>query len=726
MSGREVNRNNLGKLFSPKSVAIVGASEGRHYSQSLIDNLRRHGFAESNIFPVNPKYETISGLRCFPTLEDLGAAPDVVAVLIGHDHVSGVIESAGKIGVGAALVIADGYADESEEGRLDQVELGNLANKYGISMLGPNTLGYIRPSSNAGMWCAGALQTPLIEGGISVVAQSSGMLNVIMGMLGDRQIGVQACVSIGNAAVVGLPEMVSYFAADSETRVIGLVVESIDRPREFAEALEAAQRNQKPVVVLKIGASERGQRNSLAHTGRLSSPNQGWRAVFDRFGVCGAFDIDDFVETITLFDGLKKKGVARRGDSSRLGVAFATISGGETSLICDIADQEHLELAVLSADTLAVLRGGLNKATLIGNPLDLQNSRTARPDTFWQSLRTLAGDSAVDVLALRLNMTVKPSQSLISLYREIVDLVCSADVVPLILSRAYERFDLSWWDLFRELDVSFVMSYRNAVRAIARFDTWLNSSGNVGTTPQAIPAEAGASRDGGSVPLSLAQARTWLSNWGISYVPAGIADDRESAASVANQLGYPVVVKAVMPNMVHKSDVGGVVLNLEDEDSVIGACLDMRHRLLGEAASGEGLLSFEVQKMMASGVEVILGMKQDPTWGPLLMVGSGGIYAEILRDMVWVLPPISPEAVTDALEKLRIWPMLNGVRGHRPADIRALSQLISLFGDALVRDGAWISSMDLNPVIVGPDGSGAYVVDVAMFGDEKMVEYWSV
>lgn len=168
------------------------------------------------------------------------------------------------------------------------------------------------------------------------------------------------------------------------------------------------------------------------------------------------------------------------------------------------------------------------------------------------------------------------------------------------------------------------------------------------------------------------------------------------------------------------------MLNLEDEDSVIGACLDMRHRLLGEAASGEGLLSFEVQKMMASGVEVILGMKQDPTWGPLLMVGSGGIYAEILRDMVWVLPPISPEAVTDALGKLRIWPMLNGVRGHRPADIRALSQLISLFGDALVRDGAWISSMDLNPVIVGPDGSGAYVVDVAMFGDEKMVEYWSV
>jgi len=719
------NPNNLEKLFSPISIAIVGASETRHYSTSLIGNLIQQGFSDSKIFPINPKYETISGLRCFASLEALEEVPDAVAVLVGHDQVAGVIEAAGKMGVGAALVIADGYADESEDGRLAQVELGDLARQYGVKMLGPNTLGYIRPASNVGMWCAGTLQSPLKEGGISVVAQSSGMLNVIMGMLGDRQIGVQACVSIGNAAVIGLPELVSHFAGDSGTRVIALVVESIDRPKEFAQALAAAQRNRKPVVVLKIGASERGQLNSIAHTGRLSSPNQGWRAVFARVGVSEAYDIDDFVETVTLFDGLMKEGVLVTRPSG-LGPAFATISGGETSLICDIADREGLQLATLANDTLASLRDGLNKTTLIGNPLDLQNSRTTRPDAFWESLRTLAGDEAVDVLAVRLNMSVKPSSALASLYKEVIDLIRAAGVVPLVLTRAYERFDLSWWGLFRDLDTTFVMSYRNAIGAMARFNSWLSSLESTGETPEAVPAEAEASMDESSVALSLSQARKWILDSGISYVPGGIADDPAGAASLASELGYPVVVKAVMENMVHKSDVGGVVLNLADEDSVIKACLDMSQRFLGESSPRGELLRFEVQKMMDSGVEIILGMKKDPTWGPLLMVGTGGIYAEILRDTVWDLPPISAEMARRTLEKLRIWPVLNGARGRKPADVHALSQLIASFSDALVRDGSWITSMDLNPVIVGPDGSGAYVVDVAMFGNETVVKNWSV
>ncbi|TAN20388.1 MAG: CoA-binding protein [Actinomycetota bacterium] len=723
MTGREVTLN-LDKLFSPGRIAIVGASEGRHYSQSLIANLRRHGFAGSNIFPINPKYETISGIRCFDTLESLPETPDVVAILIGHEHVKGAIETAGKMGIGAALVIADGYADEGEEGRLDQVELGNLALKHGIALLGPNTLGYVRPSSSAGMWCAGTLQTPLRQGGISVVAQSSGMLNVIMGMLGDRQIGVQACVSIGNAAVIGLPEMVRHFGEDPETRVIALVVESIDRPREFAEALEAARRNRKPVVALKIGASQRGQLNSLAHTGRLSSPNQGWKAVFDRTGVFEVFDIDDLVETVTLFDGLTKEGVAGSGTPRKLGFAFATISGGETSLICDIADQEGLELVPLGADTLASLRDGIKKAALIGNPLDLQNTRTTRPEVFWQSLRTLAGDNAVDVLAVRLNMAVKPSQSHISLYREIVELIRTLGVVPVVLSRAYERFDISWWDLFRDLDVTFVMSYRNAVKAMATFSTWLDSLSIDVQSPKAIPAEA-SSADERSVALSLAQARSWLSSEAIPYVPSGIADNPEDAAVLAARLGFPVVVKAVMPALLHKSDMGGVALDLADGDSVARACVNMFERLSGASGAAGDALHFEVQKMISSGVEIILGMKRDPTWGPLLMIGSGGIYTEILRDTIWLLPPVSPEEVINSLAKLKIWPVLQGARGGRPSDIGALSRLVSQVSDAVVQDGAWVTSMDLNPVMVGFDGGGAFVVDVAMLGDEKMAGDWS-
>lgn len=714
--------SDLGKLFSPRSVAIVGASESRHYSQSLIANLRQQGFSDSKIFPINPKYETVFGIKCFASLEEIGEVPDVVASLVGHDLVSGVIESAGKLGVGAALVIADGYADEGEEGKKDQMELGNLARSYGIKMLGPNTLGYILPATGAGMWCAGAVQTPLESGGVSVIAQSSGMLNVIMGMLGDRRVGVRACVSIGNAAVIGLPELVGHFAQDPETRVIAMVVESVDRPKEFAEALEAATRNGKAVVALKIGASEKGQQNSVAHTGRLSSPNQGWQSVFERVGVTQAFDIDDFLETATLFDGMKKE--RAEGGASGLGVAFATISGGETSLICDISDQEGLQLAPISTETLGSLRQTLDKSTLIGNPLDLQNSRTTRPAAFWDSLRTLVSDPSVDVMAIRLNMPLKPSPSLESLYGEIVELIRGAGKVPVVLSRAYERFDLSWWELFSRIDVTFVMSYRNSIKAMARFNRWLEVQRRLGSSPRAIPSETLEISADGSVSLPLSRARKWLGDVGIPYVPGGIADDSAGAAALADQLGYPVVVKAVMPNMVHKSDAGGVVLDLSDQKAVIAACSQMSERLLG--GGGGGSLRFEVQKMMDEGVEIILGMKKDPTWGPLLMVGSGGIYAEILRDTIWILPPVSKKEALETLKKLRIWPVLGGARGREPADVDALSQLISSYSEALVRDGAWIDGMDLNPVIVGPKGGGAYVVDVAMFGDGTAAEEWSI
>lgn len=707
----------LDKLFSPKSIAIVGASETRHYSQSLIANLRGHGFDEANVYPINPKYETVSGIKCWESLSDLPVVPEAVAILVGHEQVASVIELAGEMGVGSALVIADGYAEETEEGRVAQIELGVLARKSGIALLGPNTLGYLFPSSGAGVWCAGAIPTPLLQGNISVIAQSSGMLNVVIGMFGDRKVGVRACVSIGNAEIVGLPELVTYFAEDSETKVVALVVESIDRPKEFVDALALAHKNKKPIVVLKIGTSERGQQNSVAHTGRLSSPNQGWQAVFERFGVCATSDLDDFIETVTLFGGFIKVDNLLNKGLSGLGVAFATISGGETSLICDIADQESLPLANLSSETLASLRTNLAKSTLIGNPLDLQNSRTTRPEVFWESLRTIASDESVDVLAFRFNFSAKPTQALASLYKKVIELAVSLNVTPLVLSRAYERLDLAWWELFKELDATFVMSYRNAIRGLSKFNIWLSSLSRELVIPKSIPSVPSISSTHKSASMSLSDAHSWLISSELPYVASGIANDPVEAGRLADEMGYPVVVKAVLPDMVHKSDSGGVVLGLSDRGSVIEACNDMAQRLSG--IEGGEALHFEVQKMLDSGVEVIMGMIKDPTWGPLLMVGSGGIYAEVLRDTVWDLPPVTKEGAITMLERLRIWPLLNGARGREQCDVDALSQIVASFSEAIVRDSNWLESIDINPVIVGSDGNGAFVVDVSIFRQDS-------
>ncbi len=716
VSSENGKKIDLDKLFSPNSIAIVGASETRHYSQSLIANLRGHGFNDENIYPINPKYETVSEIKCWKGLDELPSVPDAVAILVGHEQVAGVIELAGDIGISAALVIADGYAEESEEGRAAQIALGAKARDSGIALLGPNTLGYLFPSSGAGMWCAGAVSNPLTYGNISVIAQSSGMLNVVVNMFGDRKVGVRSCVSIGNAELIGLPELVTYFAEDTETNVIALIVESIDRPREFVEAVSLAARNKKPVVVLKIGISERGQQNSLAHTGRLSSPNQGWQAVFERYGVCVTSDLDDFVETVTLFRGLVKIDKLVGEGSSGIGVAFATISGGETSLICDIAEQEHLPLADLSSETLASLRLSLAKSTLIGNPLDLQNSRTSRPDAFWESLKAIASDESVDVLAIRFNFSTAPTEGLKSLYKKVIELANSLSVTPLVLSRAYERLDLSWWTLFRELDTTFVLSYRNSIRALSNFNYWLSTLSKVTDIPKAIPSLPSGEPASKSVSMSLSDAQSWLVSSNLPYVPNGIAKDPTGAGELADGMGYPVVVKAVLPDMVHKSDSGGVVLGLLDRESVVQACNEIASRLSG--SQGGESLHFEVQKMIDSGIEVIMGMIKDPTWGPLLMVGSGGIYAEVLRDTVWGLPPVTADGARRMLEKLRIWPLLNGARGKDQSDVGTLSQVVAFFSEAIVRDGDWLESIDLNPVIVGSAGNGAFVVDVSIFRED--------
>ncbi|HKN98344.1 MAG TPA: CoA-binding protein, partial [Pseudonocardiaceae bacterium] len=505
----------MGRLLAPQTVALVGASEDRHYSRSIIANLRQHGFSDDAILPVNPRYSEVAGLPCHPSLAALPVAPDVTALLVGRSRAEPLLREAANAGSGAALVIADGYAEESTAGLARQRALGDVARAAGMAMLGPNTLGYVVPSTGAGLWCAGALPAPLVAGGTVILAQSSGMLNLIMALAGQRLLGVRACVSVGNAEVLGMPELIDHFVADDAATVLGLVVESVDRPKAFAAALARARDAGKPVVVLKIGVSELGRANSVAHTGRMAGPEQGWSALFDRLGVRTVRDLDDLVETLTLFGGVVPALPRRAWDAGRLGVAFATISGGETSLICDIAAQEGLPLATLAPDTLAGLRAGLGKESMIGNPLDLQNTRTTRPEVFWDGLRAVCADQNVDALAVRFNLSMRRTPALEDLYRRVADIARAAGTKLIVLTRAYEHLDLEWWRFFADLGVPFVLSYRNALRGLAALSGWLERRATPVDAPTAVPADAVTTRELSA--LDPAATREWLDAAGVPY-----------------------------------------------------------------------------------------------------------------------------------------------------------------------------------------------------------------
>lgn len=704
-------RVDLGSLLAPRTVAIVGASDSRHYPRSIIGNLRQHGHPDSGIFPVNPRYESVAGLKCYGGLEDLPVRPDAVAVLVGRDQVRPMLQATATVGAGAALVIADGFAEESAEGEAAQDELGALAQAAAITMLGPNTLGYVVPSTGAGLWCAGTLPRPLVPGGVAVLAQSSGMLNLIMTMAGDRRLGIRAAMSVGNGAVLGLPELIAHFAADAETSVIAVVVESTDRPRALASALAAARTAGKPVIVLKIGVSELGRRNAIAHTGRMAGPEQGWAALLTRMDAIAVRDLDDLMETLTLFggEGVLSRGVTIRGP---LGIAVATISGGETSLICDVSDQEGMPLAPLTDATRASLRAGLNKDSLIGNPLDLQNTRTSRPEVFWGSLRTLCADETVDVLAVRLNLSERPTDVLRDLYRDVVETARREGVAAIVLSRAYERLDSAWNEYFRDLGVPFVLSYRNAIRALGRLVEWTSRPGAVTGELGAIPVmtSSGTRDPADTGSLDADATRDWLTRARVPYVPSEVAGSASDVGEVADRVGYPAVAKLVIPGLVHKSDVGGVALGLTSRADVEQAC----EKMAASAPVGPGgEPSFEIQRMV-SGTEVIVGMMRDPTWGPIVMVGSGGVFAEITHDVAWDLPPLSYSRARAMIERLQGFPLLSGARGRQPADVNALAELLVRFADAVEAEPGRFQGIDLNPVLVGAEGEGACAVDAAL------------
>jgi acetate---CoA ligase (ADP-forming) len=702
----------LEALFAPSAVAIVGASEERHYSRSIIGNLRQQGYPDSSILPVNPRYTEISGLPCYPSLADLPVQPDTVAALIGKAHVATVLDDAIRAGARGALLIADGFAEESAAGLAEQQALGAAAAAAGLALLGPNTLGYVDPHTGAGMWCAGVLPAALRPGGAAILSQSSGILNLIMGMAGRRLLGVRACVSVGNAERIGLPDLITHFAADDKTAVLSLIVESIDRPRALLDALLLARAAGKPVIVLKIGVSELGRQNSVAHTGRMAGPEQGWSAMFDKLGVHLARDLDDFMETTTLFAGLVP-GLRDQPADRGLGVAFATISGGETSLICDVAAQEGLELTALAPHTMSTLREGQGKPSMIGNPLDLQNSRTAKPEVFWGNIRAVCIDPSVDVLAVRFNMAERRTAALDTLYREVVEVVRETDILLVVVSRAYEYLDAGWWELFDELGVPFVLSYRNAIRGFAALRGWFAQRSGTDERPTAVPTRAGVeltSRE----PLGPVAASEWLTAAGVDVARNGTARTPGTAAKTAADIGWPVVLKAQVPGLVHKSEVGGVVLDLGDVAAVEAAAEAMSIRVAEAMDISPSDVGFELQRMISSGTELILGMVPDPTWGPVVMLGAGGIYAETLGDVVWDLPPISPGRARTLLSRLRIWPILNGVRNQPPADIEAVIDTVVSFSAAIAAAGSQLAAVDVNPVVVSHSGTGLTAVDAVI------------
>ena len=698
----------LAPLFEADRLAIIGASDRNHYAVNIFKNLQNMGFDPSRIVPINPGRPEVFGLKAYPSILEVPGEIPLAVIAVNNKAVAAVVEEAGKKGVKAGVIFADGFAEGGEAGKKIATRIDAKPEKrQTIKLLGPNCMGFVSVRAKLGIW-GGELPKNLRAGNIGCIFQSSGMMNLLINAGTKRGLGFHLCASGGNEIILNAADYLEYEAECPEIDVIATYIEAAPKePQRFAAALDRAVANGKAVLVLRAGRTERAKRNVIAHTGQLAGSAAAWDAFFEQHGAIIVNDLDDLIDTTALFAGAKL-----RPDKHERGVGLITISGGDCTLLCDIADQEGVPVPELSPETQQVMVESLDKPTLLGNPLDVEDLQRIKPEGFDLCLAKFFQEPKIDMVGLRLNLPESLTPSSEKLYQKISDLSAANDKRVFVLTRATEPPAEVWYQRLNSLGLTFTGDYRKSLRAMGRLrkNERDRAMGRFAATTRT--GSAPVRQDLGSGVLSYETTGKLLDAYGIALAPAVMAQSVLEAVDAAEKLGYPCVLKVASIDIPHKTELGALRLGLENGAAVQKAYDEMMSRVR-EAKPDANIEGVLVQKQI-KGVECLLGISHDEQLGPTLVMGLGGIFVEILADVAIRIPPISAAEARRALENLKGAKVFAGVRGAPAADIDALAEMAARLSWLAydLRDD--IAELDLNPVVVLPAGQGAFAVDALL------------
>ncbi len=699
----------LAALFEADRLAIIGASERNHYAVNVFKNLQNFGFDTANIVPINPERPEVFGLKAYPSIVDVPGEIALAVIAVNTQTVLSVVEEIGKKGVKAGVIFADGFAEGGDAGKKLQQQVTAAAKAANLKLLGPNCMGFVALRSKLGIW-GGELPKNIRAGNIGCIFQSSGMMNLLMNFGVKRGLGFHVCASGGNEIVLNSADYLAYQAECPEIDVIATYFEAAPKePERFAVALDRAIGNGKSVLILRAGRTERAKRNVIAHTGQLAGSTATWDAFFEQHGAIIVNDLDDLIDTTALFAGAKL-----RPDKHDRGVGLVTISGGDCTLLCDIAEQEGVTVPELSAETQKVMVEALDKPTLLGNPLDVEDLQRMKPEAFDRCLQKFFEEPKIDMLGVRLNLPEAVTLPSEKLYQQISDLSKANDKRVFILTRATEPPAQVWYDKLNSLGLTFTGDYRKSIRAISRLRKNERDRAIGRFLPVTRSEAAPVKRQVGKGILSHQATDDLLQVYEISMAPALIARSASEAVAAAEKLGYPCVLKVASVDIPHKTEFGALRIGVADRETVQMAYEDMLASVRAKKpnANIEGVL---VQQQI-KGVECLLGISRDEQLGPTLVMGLGGVFVEILAGVAIRIPPFSTAEARRALESLKGAKVFTGVRGAPPADIDALADMAARLSWLAfdLRDD--IAELDLNPVVVLPQGQGAFAVDALVVG----------
>ncbi|WP_199139839.1 acetate--CoA ligase family protein [Delftia sp. ASV31] len=695
----------LSRLIRPRSIALVGASDRpQSIGGRTLANLIDHSAPVGELYLVNPTKTELRGRRCWPSIASLPETPDVAVIAVPAANVLGVVQECAARRVPFAIILTSGFGEAGEEGERAQEQLKDIAAAAGMRIYGPNCPGLTNVNQGLGMTFSPSFPHDLVKGPIGLATQGGGLgRNVMQAM--ERGIGIGLWASTGNEVDLQVADFIQYMATAPDIKVIVTLLEGIKDGPRFLAALRCAADNGKPVIALKVGKSEYGRKAAQSHTASLTGSAEVNSAVFKQYGVIEVDDIDELVDTAWLF--------ARGLPGAQEGIGIYCSSGGTAALTADAVGTAGLTLAEFAPETTRVLRERLPDYAAIGNPVDTTAAILSDAELIEQTLGTVAADPHLGCVIAPIALdygetTIRMAQTIIAAQQR-----CPTPIVPIWMSdRLGEGYRLLVAGGFAP-----PRSVGKAVTAIRRWvewGRWQRSAAAVALRNLPAPAVAPVLAPGPVESLPEFEAKRRLQQAGIRLLPAAVAGSRKEARQFADAMGYPVVAKIASADIVHKSDIGGVCVGLEDGAGVEEAW----DRIIASVAlhkpdaAIDGLL---IEKMApGGGIELIAGVTRDPVFGHVMTFGLGGIYVEILRDVTRRLLPLTPDDAASMVREMRCFPLLAGARGRPPADIAALRQLLLAVSDFVMAHADRLEEMDLNPIWVGPQGQGAFPLDAVI------------
>ena len=687
----------LRALLSPKSVVLVGASDRSGWSAGSFSNFELLGF-DGRLHLVNRNGGEVHGRPAFRSCAEVGEPVDLALMLVGAAALPGALADAAAAGIRSAVVLAAGFGETGPAGERAQADLVERCRELDMMCVGPNCLGFVNVLDRAPAWSGQLI--PLVPGGVAVVSQSGATAHTIASFAAAQNIGLSHVISTGNEAMVDTLDMAAAVLEDDRVRVAAMFVESIRDAERLRRLAARAAELEKPVVMMKVGTSALAAEIALTHTGALVGDDRLVDAALRQLGVVRVHSLEQLAITAGL--------LARTGPLPQGGLGVVSISGGACDIIADRAELVGVPLEPLNEKTQARLSEVLASYATLRNPLDITGAASENPQIFADALGALADDPGVAILAA---IHVLPSEER-ARYRPRIEVIATglraAGPRGLLVDQTICDIDPSTAAALEEIGVPHAMTgLRDMVDAVGgaiRWSAWLRR------TLRATPAVAELELDDRSVAWSEARALHLLADHGIPVVPWRLVQTEEQAVAAARELGYPVVLKVVSPEILHKSDVGGVALDLRTDGDVEEAFAQVTAAGAGVAgADVEGAL---VARMRPGGLELIVGVVRDKHWGPTLAVGLGGVWVHVADDTSLRLLPVDESDVREMLDELRGRALFDGVRGLPAADLDRVVSTIVAFARLAERLGPRLASIEINPLRV--DGATVEALDAVV------------